>query len=140
MDFDISYKMSSSLLFAVHIFSWYLFIIHSIEEKNVVSISCGMLWSVNTLRTICFTSYINCSLVIVNTVAKLRNCLANETALILSGFYDHLCQYKQESNICSPFSQPALPDHPPVSPFLGLLSLAISRSPTEPYPSLNRVF
>src|SRR6218665_2159551 len=40
----------------------------------------------------------------------------------------------------SPFSQPALPDHPPVSPFLDPRSLLISCSPVEPYPSLHHVF
>src|SRR6218665_218923 len=39
----------------------------------------------------------------------------------------------------SPFSQPALPDHPPVSPFLEPRSPLTSRSPKEPYPSLHRV-
>src|SRR6218665_3007862 len=31
-------------------------------------------------------------------------------------------------------------DHPPVSPFLDPLSLPISRSSTEPYPSLHHIF
>src|SRR6218665_3782245 len=35
--------------------------------------------------------------------------------------------------------QPALPDHPPVSPFLDPRSPLTSRSPKEPYPSLQRV-
>src|SRR6218665_3443996 len=39
----------------------------------------------------------------------------------------------------SPSSQPALPDHPPVSPFLDPRSPLISRSPKEPYPSVHRV-
>src|SRR6218665_2788187 len=39
----------------------------------------------------------------------------------------------------SPLSQPALPDHPPVSPFLDPRSPLTSRSPKEPYPSLHRV-
>src|SRR6218665_1484132 len=39
----------------------------------------------------------------------------------------------------SPFSQPALPDHPPVSPFLDPRSPLTSRSPKEPYPLPHRV-
>src|SRR6218665_3618642 len=39
----------------------------------------------------------------------------------------------------SPFSQPALPDHPPVSPFLDPRSPLISRSPKELYPSPHHV-
>src|SRR6218665_1203897 len=39
----------------------------------------------------------------------------------------------------SPSSQLALPDHPPISPFLDPRSPLISRSPKEPYPSLHRV-
>src|SRR6218665_1882845 len=48
--------------------------------------------------------------------------------------------YRQDISRCfSPFSQPALPHPPPVSPFLDPWSPLTSRSPKEPYPSLHRV-
>src|SRR6218665_2699860 len=47
--------------------------------------------------------------------------------------------YRPISNLSFLSKLTALPNHPPVSPFLDPRSPLISRSPKEPYPSLHRV-
>src|SRR6218665_2059541 len=63
-------------------------------------------------------------------------------------FLEDLCKYHFRYiivhvvcmvNKAASYSTIALPDHPPVSPFLDPQSLLISCSPTEPYPSLHHV-